>query len=230
MADDNSSLPHQPLLGPAERAGTSSDTTNRISVPAAPSGRSTDEILSVPVPLQVRFSDGSSDLSMELPSRALIQAIRDNIYQTYPHFNGKYLRLIHKGRELPDHDASIAQLIGFDRLREAGFSEEDIEQLREQFHQLRGTDAATEPVNDEEDLQARREEEEAWIENNTNTLPDGMPQGSYNIMLYGIVVGFFGGLFTIILCRETLFTQRQKLGIFAGFLINVAIGVLHLFY
>jgi hypothetical protein len=30
--------------------------------------------------------------------------------------------------------------LGFDRLREAGFSEEDIQQLRERFHALRGSD------------------------------------------------------------------------------------------
>ncbi|KAI8057650.1 hypothetical protein BDF22DRAFT_661829 [Syncephalis plumigaleata] len=224
MNDEESRLSSQPLLPTTARSSiasssmgrpsnaTTSSHSNSSSNPMASSTRSTDEILSVPISLRVRFSDGTADLPLELPSRALISTIREKIYQERINLSGKYLRLIHHGRELPetkrvgelvppngptdiwihcapsDHPSvhrpldgsnndptqnTTSRIIGFDRLRSTGFSEEEINALREQFHQWRGTNMADEPVNDEENLQAQREEEEAWIEDNTVTLPDG---------------------------------------------------------
>ncbi|KAI8987834.1 hypothetical protein BDF20DRAFT_814200 [Mycotypha africana] len=56
---------------------------------------------------------------------------------------------------------------GFDRLREAGFSEEDIQNFRTQFHRFNGT------ALDELPTEEARNLEEQWMDNTGETLPDG---------------------------------------------------------
>ncbi|KAG1237552.1 hypothetical protein G6F35_000594 [Rhizopus arrhizus] len=58
---------------------------------------------------------------------------------------------------------------GFDRLRESGFTEEDIQNIRAQFHRLHGT---TFDETDETSEEARNLEEQ-WMDNTGETLPDG---------------------------------------------------------
>lgn len=56
---------------------------------------------------------------------------------------------------------------GFDRLREAGFTEEDIRNIRTQFHRLHGTAFEESPSDEARNL------EEQWMDNTGETLPDG---------------------------------------------------------
>lgn len=74
------------------------------------------------------------------------------------------------------------QSTGFDRLREAGFSEDEIRSIRRQFHASRGTLDSTVGENgivvgldQDEDANARaRRIEEEWIDQHgAETLPDG---------------------------------------------------------
>jgi hypothetical protein len=58
---------------------------------------------------------------------------------------------------------------GFDRLRESGFTEEDIRNIRTQFHRLHGTPFEEEGPTAEE----ARNLEEQWMDNTGETLPDG---------------------------------------------------------
>ncbi|RKP23178.1 hypothetical protein SYNPS1DRAFT_24833, partial [Syncephalis pseudoplumigaleata] len=103
MDDEASYQATRPLLPPASSSSTSRSAAGADSSGRKPpASRSADEILSVPVSLRVRFSDGTEDLLLELPSRALIGRLRENIYRERPNFSGKYLRLIHHGRELPE--------------------------------------------------------------------------------------------------------------------------------
>ncbi|KAF9202488.1 hypothetical protein BGZ59_002140 [Podila verticillata] len=74
----------------------------------------------------------------------------------------------------------VPQPTGFDRLREAGFSEEEIRSIRRQFHASRGTTAVGENgieggLDQDEDATARaRRVEEEWIDQHgAETLPDG---------------------------------------------------------
>ncbi|KAF9320722.1 hypothetical protein BG003_005173 [Podila horticola] len=82
----------------------------------------------------------------------------------------------------------IPQPTGFDRLREAGFSEEEIRSIRRQFHASRGTTTVGENgieggLDQDEDAAARaRRIEEEWIDQHgAETLPDGL-EGSYGEM------------------------------------------------
>jgi hypothetical protein len=56
---------------------------------------------------------------------------------------------------------------GFDRLRESGFTEEDIRNIRTQFHRLHGTQFEEGPTEEARNL------EEQWMDNTGETLPDG---------------------------------------------------------
>ncbi|KAG0082577.1 hypothetical protein BGZ92_011615, partial [Podila epicladia] len=74
----------------------------------------------------------------------------------------------------------VPQPTGFDRLREAGFSEEEIRSIRRQFHASRGTTPVGENgieggLDQDEDAAARaRRIEEEWIDQHgAETLPDG---------------------------------------------------------
>ncbi|KAF9411100.1 hypothetical protein BGZ94_001431 [Podila epigama] len=74
----------------------------------------------------------------------------------------------------------VPQATGFDRLREAGFSEEEIRSIRSQFHASRGTTTVGEngivdELDQDEDATARaRRIEEEWIDQHgAETLPDG---------------------------------------------------------
>ncbi|KAL1917631.1 uncharacterized protein VTP21DRAFT_4024 [Calcarisporiella thermophila] len=118
----------------------------------------------------------------------------------------------------------ITPLTGFDRLREAGFSEEDIRNIRTQFHQLHGTS-----VNGEINEQTLNMEED-WIENAGETLPDGTVQGAYYDMVIGLLFGFFMGLIVLFWFKEQAFSRRQQMGIVAGLLINISFGILRVYY
>ncbi|KAG1461084.1 hypothetical protein G6F46_001202 [Rhizopus delemar] len=112
---------------------------------------------------------------------------------------------------------------GFDRLRESGFTEEDIQNIRAQFHRLHGT-AFDET--DETSEEARNLEEQ-WMDNTGETLPDGTVQGTYKEMMWGLIFGFFLGIICLFWFRESVFSRRQQMGIIAGMLINISFGVLH---
>ncbi|KAG0359947.1 hypothetical protein BG005_011817 [Podila minutissima] len=130
----------------------------------------------------------------------------------------------------------VPQPTGFDRLREAGFSEEEIRSIRRQFHASRGTTTVGENgieggLDQDEDAAARaRRIEEEWIDQHgAETLPDGL-EGSYGEMVWGLMLGFFMGLIALFWFKEATFSRRHQMGIIAGLMINVGFGVLHLYY
>ncbi|KAL1926219.1 hypothetical protein VTP01DRAFT_6084 [Rhizomucor pusillus] len=113
--------------------------------------------------------------------------------------------------------------VGFDRLRDIGLSQEDIQVIRERFHQLHGTEGA-------ENSELARNLEEQWIDNSTQTLPDGTVHGAYKEMLWGLILGFFLGVICLFWFKESVFTRRHQMGIIAGILINISFGILHVYY
>ncbi|RUS27335.1 DUF2407 C-terminal domain-containing protein, partial [Jimgerdemannia flammicorona] len=102
---------------------------------------------------------------------------------------------------------------GFDRLREAGFSEDDIQNIRAQFHHLHGTvfngGPHLPPVHSSSEInEETRNLEEQWMENAGETLPDG---STYKEMVWGLMLGFFLGLITLFWFRESVFTRRHQM-------------------
>ncbi|SAM08785.1 hypothetical protein [Absidia glauca] len=97
--------------------------------------------------------------------------------------------------------------VGFDRLRESGFSEEDVRNIRTRFHRMNGTLQADSSEISEQAITL----EEQWMDNTGETLPDG-----------SIICLFW--------FRESVFTHRHQMGIVAGILINISFGLLHVYY
>ncbi|KAK9480260.1 DUF2407 C-terminal domain-containing protein [Lipomyces japonicus] len=126
--------------------------------------------------------------------------------------------------------STLPQPIGFDRLRSAGFSEQDIAQLRIQFNRLHG--GLNNNNNKHDD--ATRQLEERWMNEGAtaqDTLPDGSPVGVYEDLLFGTVVGFFLGFIALFFLREgSMFSKRQQMAIIAGIIINISFAILRMYY
>ncbi|KDN42913.1 hypothetical protein RSAG8_06439, partial [Rhizoctonia solani AG-8 WAC10335] len=154
-----------------------------------------------------------------------------------------------EGEDIDEDDKlqepQIAPLRGFDRLASAGFSAEDIESMRMQFHAQRPE------VLDQDDEHARALEEQ-WVDNMDSGLPgadsnDGEPM--YPPYFHGILVGFFFPLIPMFFLRElpppaffsdnvapleaprsVVFSRRMQMALVAGFFANVLYGTLNYFY
>ncbi|KAL1929191.1 hypothetical protein VTP01DRAFT_2250 [Rhizomucor pusillus] len=112
---------------------------------------------------------------------------------------------------------------GFDRLREAGFNEEEIRDIRMHFHQSRMNSY------DGETTEQTLAIEEQWMESSGDMLPEGVIQGTYQEMVCGLLLGFFLGILCIFWFRESVFTRRHQMGIVAGVLINISFSVMHVY-
>lgn len=126
--------------------------------------------------------------------------------------------------------ATTIQAIGFDRLRGVGFSDDEIELLREQFRSTYGDLNLLEmETNDNRDI---RQLEERWMEtgvndqqNEFNSVPSANFRNNKDLLI-GLTIGFVLGGFTILLIKqEGLFNKRQKMAIFVGILFNITFGI-----
>ncbi|KAJ9067930.1 hypothetical protein DSO57_1033988 [Entomophthora muscae] len=109
-------------------------------------------------------------------------------------------------------DSQLQQIIpqtGFDRLQEAGFSEDDIRSLRTQFQSLHNIDPNS---TDPDVLEQTRRLEEAWIDNATSTLPDGSSEGADYEYLWGMIIGFFVGIIAVFWIKEQTFSKKHQIG------------------
>ncbi|PWA00721.1 hypothetical protein BB558_003178 [Smittium angustum] len=101
------------------------------------------------------------------------------------------------------------RLIGFDRLRDAGFEQEEIEEIRRNFHLTHGTD------NEQNDVQRLREIEESWMDSRGDEdIPDSNLRTSEYQIFIGLVVGFFGGFIPLFWAwgKHSPFTVREFIG------------------
>ncbi len=130
----------------------------------------------------------------------------------------------------PEKSTSEAP-IGFDRLRTAGFTEQEIADLRRQFSSLYGGSLA----GGDADVRAL---EERWIESGAGPGDDEFANaagssalGGNEDLLLGIMMGFFLGLLSVYFMRESsLYSKRQRMAILAGLATNCAFSILRLYY
>lgn len=131
--------------------------------------------------------------------------------------------------------------IGFDKLRDSGFTEEDIQYIRTQFHRLHGTTV------DRTSKEAKNLEEQ-WLNRNGETLVDeskkekkntimigknlmfAVVEGTYKEMVWGFIFGLFLGIICLFWFRNYVFSKKKRTGIVAGMLINVSFGIFHVYY
>lgn len=148
-------------------------------------------------------------------------------------------------------EAQIKPLRGFDRLSTAGFSEEDILNIRRQFHSRSVADyiSAAEFPTEEEYEEHARVLEEQWIDGLGGGGGGGAGGGSAEsdsrarAVLNGIVIGFFFPLLPFFFLRtpkpavfwesghaldtpeSTVFSRRMQMGLVVGFILNVIFGL-----
>ncbi|SCV05777.1 LANO_0H14950g1_1 [Lachancea nothofagi CBS 11611] len=130
----------------------------------------------------------------------------------------------------PNSEGTTTQAIGFDRLRSVGFSDEEIELLRQRFQSTYGDlEDLTRATGDSQDI---RQLEEQWMETGAND--DTTQMGAVGIanykhntdLLIGLTVGFVLGVFCFLLmAQEGLFNKRQRMAIVGGLMINVCFGL-----
>lgn len=130
----------------------------------------------------------------------------------------------------PSSEGTTTQAIGFDRLRAVGFTDQEIDLLRQQFRSAYGDLEEEMSQTQNRDI---RQLEEQWMESDVNrdggathdTQFNSVPIANYKHnrdLLIGICVGFCLGVFGLLLMRMNgLFNKRQKMSIFAGIILNI---------
>ncbi|QLG74023.1 hypothetical protein HG535_0F05350 [Zygotorulaspora mrakii] len=136
----------------------------------------------------------------------------------------------------PSNEGTTTQAIGFDRLRAVGFSEQEIELLRQQFRHTYGDleEEASRHNGNEDGSTDIRQLEEQWMETGVD---DGsgraLDDNRFNSiavanfkhnkdLLIGICIGFVFGIFGLLLMKlDGLFNKRQKMSIVAGVIVNI---------
>jgi len=152
------------------------------------------------------------------------------------------------GQENTEQTTQIKPLRGFDRLASAGFTEEDIVNIRRQFHSQSSGDYLDGDFASEEDFDEHaRALEEQWIDSldnaGTASLSQSSSPASSSALLQGIIVGLFFPLMPFFFFRESqppvfwddgteyetlgsvVFSKRMQMGLVVGFIVNVFFGV-----
>ncbi|KAJ3483098.1 hypothetical protein NLJ89_g12094 [Agrocybe chaxingu] len=142
--------------------------------------------------------------------------------------------------------AQIQPARGFDRLASVGFSQDDIENFRRQFHSQSSAnylddDFATEEEYDEH----ARVLEEQWIDSMDNAGSAALSQNnsSSSTVLQGVLMGFFFPFIPFFFIRtqkppvfwedgseqeptsNVIFSRRMSMGLVVGFLVNILFGM-----
>ncbi|KZT09180.1 uncharacterized protein LAESUDRAFT_647550 [Laetiporus sulphureus 93-53] len=151
--------------------------------------------------------------------------------------------------EEEEHSLQTAQLKplrGFDRLAAAGFSEQDIANIRLQFHAHSAGDYIDQDFESDEDFDEHaRALEEQWIDSfdNGGTPLSQSSSRATSMLLNGVVPGFFFPLIPFFFFRSpkpavfwddgseleatssVIFSRRLQMGIVVGFLLNAIFGI-----
>jgi len=150
--------------------------------------------------------------------------------------------------EAQPQETQIKPLRGFDRLTAAGFSQDDIQNFRRQFHSRSAADylATAEFPTEEEYEEHARALEEQWIDalgsGSGSTGGSTESNSRARAVLNGIIIGFFFPLLPFFFLRapkpaafwenghalespeSTVFSRRMQMGLVVGFIMNVMFG------
>ncbi|KAI0372334.1 hypothetical protein BV20DRAFT_1042825 [Pilatotrama ljubarskyi] len=140
--------------------------------------------------------------------------------------------------------AQLKPLRGFDRLAAAGFSEEDIANIRLQFHAHSARDYLDQEFDDQEDFDEHaRMLEEQWIDSLDGGSSGSQSQTAVSSLHNGILLGFFFPLIPFFFFQSSkpavfwdddsesdtlsasVFSRKMQMGIVVGFLLNVLFGL-----
>lgn len=139
------------------------------------------------------------------------------------------------------------EVIGFDRLLDQGLSQEDVDNLRQQFERIYDINRGQSQINDLEEEEQRqnyiRQLEERWINLTVNAdgttaapaeepinhvLPPTDPDSNYNEdFLVGLLIGMFLGVIGILflVVDDSVFSKNHKIAITMGVFVNFSLAV-----
>ncbi|ORY59426.1 DUF2407 C-terminal domain-domain-containing protein [Leucosporidium creatinivorum] len=121
----------------------------------------------------------------------------------------------------------ITPLQGLDRLRDAGFSEEDIASMRAEFRRNAGA-----TIDGDDDEHARALEDQ-WMEGltgqNEAAVDTSASERYFSTMLQGVCIGFFVPFLPFFFFRSQIFNRTMSMAIVLGAFINVGFGLLRIF-
>lgn len=143
---------------------------------------------------------------------------------------------------------TLPELRGFDRLRNTGFTDDDIQELRQQFGRLHGyggvangdldegetggaiTGLGSGQADDDMGGAELRRMEEQWIESGaTDAVGDTAAAlgGDYFDDVLGILMGMFLGAFVLLILREPdVLSRRQQRTLVSGAALNIVFAFL----
>ncbi|KDR75269.1 hypothetical protein GALMADRAFT_249265 [Galerina marginata CBS 339.88] len=142
--------------------------------------------------------------------------------------------------------AQIQLVRGFDRLASLGFSPEDIDNFRRQFHSQSSSNYLDLEFSTEEEYEEHaRALEEQWIDSidNAGTATLSQTDSSSSSVIQGVLVGFFFPFMPIFFMRSqkpavfwnddseqepvsnVILSRKMSMGLVVGFLINVLFGM-----
>jgi hypothetical protein len=143
--------------------------------------------------------------------------------------------------------SQIQPVRGFDRLASVGFSQEDIDNFRRQFHSQSSSNYLDVDFETEEEYDEHaRVLEEQWIDSIDNAGSASLSQAAASSsasVLQGVIVGFFFPFLPFFFMRSrksaafwedgneeeptsnVIFSRRMQMGLVVGFLINVLFGM-----
>ncbi|KAF8160865.1 DUF2407 C-terminal domain-containing protein [Crassisporium funariophilum] len=143
--------------------------------------------------------------------------------------------------------AQIQPVRGFDRLASVGFSQEDIENFRRQFHSQSSSNYLDVDFETEEEYDEHaRALEEQWIDSIDNAGSASLSQSASSSsasVLQGVLLGFFFPFMPFFFMRNqkpaafwedgneqeptsnVIFSRRMQMGLVVGFLVNVLFGM-----
>ncbi|KAK4053810.1 hypothetical protein OIV83_001466 [Microbotryomycetes sp. JL201] len=136
--------------------------------------------------------------------------------------------MLASGEQEKAQAAQITPLQGFDRLRDAGFSEEDITSMRAEFRRNQGVN-----IEGDDDEHARALEDQ-WMEgltgqNEAAASADGLQDRYWTTLLQGVCIGFFVPFLPFFFFRSQAFSRAMSIAIVLGTFINVTFGLLRMF-
>ncbi|GAB7366882.1 hypothetical protein MBLNU230_g1244t1 [Neophaeotheca triangularis] len=125
---------------------------------------------------------------------------------------------------------------GFDRLLSTGFTPAEVSQLRSQFLAIQSHSHTPDTMPRGSEL---LDLEERWLDNGQSNSPGGQQDsggfgaedsGALEDMLYGNLAGFFWPVAAVCwLSREEgVWSQRRRVAVLSGFLVNLTFGFLRL--
>lgn len=121
---------------------------------------------------------------------------------------------------------------GFDRLLSQGFNAAAVAEMRAQYFQILSYSRTPDTMPSGDELRAL---EDRWLDNNdagggndANGAPDA-EDGGLEDMLYGNLIGFFWPVAMMMWFREEgMWSQRRKVSVLTGMLVNLTFGFLRI--